>query len=166
MGTTIDIGTAAYTQGYINAEPTFLYTGISINPTESMSVVNPSFVINYDSKYLTCNYCKCDDFGRYYRIVDKIVDIGKKITLICKSDPLTTFCTNASCSHLSGIVLRKSQVTFTNFPDAEVPLDPARKEYLHIEFNKAPDFPFDNVTNNYVLETLKSEQNPIPLITP
>lgn len=55
-----------------------------------MSVYTPQVVVNYDD-YQGANYAYIDDFDRYYYIVDKPVNIGGRLILSLKSDPLETF---------------------------------------------------------------------------
>lgn len=63
-----------------------------IQPTESCDLLNPVFILNYNSSYTTCNYVKVGTpFDRSYFITDMKVDIGSKITISCAVDVLDTY---------------------------------------------------------------------------
>ena len=63
----------------------------SITPTESCDILNPTFILNYDSAYTTKNYIVVDTpFNRSYFITDMKIDIGKKIVISCAVDVLQT----------------------------------------------------------------------------
>ena len=61
----------------------------TITPTESCDILNPTFILDYNSNYASCNYIHVDSpFNRYYFITDMKIDIGKKIVISCAVDVL------------------------------------------------------------------------------
>lgn len=177
MGTTIDIGTISRGESYTWKDPSWVGEDISINPTGPVSMDTPTFVIDYNSSYVTCNYCYCPLFQRYYFITDKVIDIGKTITLVCKSDPLATFFSTmpALMAGIDCCVIRtgatnKAINKLTYFPDPTYPIDPARKVLSHIEFtpNLANGvYPLESEDYNYIVDILKSDGTPFtPPTTP
>ena len=64
----------------------------SIVPTEACDILNPTFILNYNSSYATCNYIVVGaPFNRSYFITDMKIDIGKKIEISCAVDVLGTY---------------------------------------------------------------------------
>lgn len=59
---------------------------------QDTSMVNPTFILDYDSDYLTdINYVYCSDFHRYYFIDNIIARTGSRVELVCRVDPLESF---------------------------------------------------------------------------
>ena len=66
-----------------------------IRPTESCDLLNPIFILDYNSSYTSCNYVKVGTpFNRSYFITDMKVNIGQKITISCTVDVLQTYKTD------------------------------------------------------------------------
>lgn len=64
----------------------------SITPTESCDILSPTFILNYNSSYTSCNYIVVGaPFNRSYFITDMKIDIGKKIVISCSVDVLETY---------------------------------------------------------------------------
>ena len=64
----------------------------SITPTASCDILNPTFILDYNSAYTTKNYIVVDSpFNRSYFITDMKIDIGKKIVISCGVDVLQTY---------------------------------------------------------------------------
>lgn len=64
----------------------------SITPTESCDILNPTFILNYNASYTTCNYVIVGSpFNRSYFITDMKIDIGKKIVISCAVDVLRSY---------------------------------------------------------------------------
>ncbi len=154
----IDIGKAAESTQYMNKRPTFSYSNVSIRPTSDLSLESPRFVVSYKSEYLDCNYIWCGDFNRFYYIVDRIVEIGESITLICKSDPVASFLPSL-LTNIVVTVIRKNIGSPTYFPDPQYAIDPVRKEYKCLYFYNESNYPF-TTSNNYLLEVQNSAEAP------
>ena len=172
MGTTINIGTISRGESYTWKDPSWVGVDIPINPTGPVSMDTPTFVIDYNSSYVTCNYCYCPLFQRYYFITDKVIDIGKTITLVCKSDPLATFFSN-DLNLMTGLdccIIRRRNNKLSYFPDPAFPIDPARKVLSHIEFTPnlvGGIYPLESDDYNYIIDILKSDGTPFtPPTTP
>lgn len=64
----------------------------SIVPTEDCDILNPTFILNYNPSYTTCNYVVVGaPFYRSYFITDMKISIGKKIEISCAVDVLGTY---------------------------------------------------------------------------
>lgn len=106
---------------------------ISCRPTESVDILNPSFVIDYNESYLNYNYLYCPLFQRYYFINDKVIDIGKKIVFNCNVDVLESF--KIGILRSSGTITRASSLSApTDIPDEKFPVNPNIKEMLSMTF--------------------------------
>ena len=57
---------------------------------DEMSIYTPKVILNYND-YQTANYAYIEEFNRYYFITDKPLNIGGRLLLSLKSDPLETF---------------------------------------------------------------------------
>ena len=160
MAFTIDIGTAGYGITFMQKMPLWNGgVGVNATPTSPVSVDAPQFILDYKEDYLNCNYCYCPLFKRYYFIVDKVIDIGKTITLICKSDAVASFLPD----HLNEIDVVTIKVTSANptyFPDPQFPIDPARKEFKCLYFYEDNNNILGGDTNNYLLEVFSSTEAP------
>lgn len=90
----------------------------------------PTFILDYKEDYLTANYLYCSTFGgRYYYVEDREIEIGKKIVLHCKVDPLMSWKTNLL--QCKGTITRSESIGGPTYvPDSKFPVDPNRKETL------------------------------------
>lgn len=90
----------------------------------------PTFILDYKEDYLTANYLYCPVFGgRYYYIEDREIEIGKKIVLHCKVDPLMSWKTDLL--QCKGTITRSESIGGPTYvPDSKFPVDPNRREIL------------------------------------
>ena len=89
----------------------------SITPTESCDILNPTFILNYDSAYTTKNYIVVDTpFNRSYFITDMKIDIGKKIVISCAVDVLQTY--KDSIKKINANVVRQENKIKEMLPDS------------------------------------------------
>ena len=102
---------------------------ITATPTESIDMLNPQVILNYDASYLSANYAYISDFGRYYYIDGVDVQPGQMITLSMSVDPLMSFASEiANCT---ACVTRSESVGQpTMVPDERLPINPNKKELL------------------------------------
>ena len=100
----------------------------SIVPTEACDILNPTFILNYNSAYTTCNYIVVGaPFNRSYFITDMKIDIGKKIEITCAVDVLETY--KDSIKDCIACVTRNEGIGGPTYvPDDKLPLDPNQKE--------------------------------------
>lgn len=100
----------------------------SITPTESCDILSPTFILNYNSSYTSCNYIVVGaPFNRSYFITDMKIDIGKKIIINCAVDVLETY--KLSIKNCIACVTRNEGIGEPTYvPDDKLPLDPNQKE--------------------------------------
>lgn len=96
----------------------------SITPTESCDLLSPTFILNYNSSYTTCNYIVVGaPFNRSYFITDMKIDIGKKIVISCSVDVLETY--KLSIKNCVACITRNEGIGAPTYvPDDKLPLDP------------------------------------------
>ena len=58
----------------------------NVQLTEQTSVENPSFLLDYNVNYLSCNYVYCTEFNRYYFVTGREIRNGNQIIINCHVD--------------------------------------------------------------------------------
>lgn len=106
----------------------------SIVPTEACDILNPTFILNYNSAYTTCNYIVVGaPFNRSYFITDMKIDIGKKIVISCAVDVLETY--KDSIKNCMACVTRNEGIGKPTYvPDDKLPIDPNQKYLKSVLF--------------------------------
>ena len=106
----------------------------SITPTEACDILNPTFILNYNSAYTTCNYIVVGaPFNRSYFITDMKIDIGKKIVISCAVDVLETY--KDSIKNCMACVTRNEGIGKPTYvPDDKLPVDPNQKYLKSVLF--------------------------------
>lgn len=87
IGTTTD-NIMKLNKSYTEASPS---GGIEIDPTSRIDLINPEFIINYNSNYLTCNYVEASFLGNRKYFAKVSVENGKRMILTCTVDFLSSF---------------------------------------------------------------------------
>lgn len=67
---------------------------------DSIDIISPVFVLDYNADLLTANYLYCGNLARYYFINDITLDNGKRMYISCSEDVLMTYKTqllNCEC---------------------------------------------------------------------
>lgn len=77
----------------IKAKKTFQTIESDVNaiPTAPINELEPTVIIDYSENYLKANYIYIDLYKRYYKILEKVSDIGKKIKFVCTVDSVTSW---------------------------------------------------------------------------
>ena len=66
-------------------------TNASPDPTGPVSKTDPVFICDKDTVPMSANYLYCEEYGRYYFIVDITYSIAKTATITCHVDLLNTY---------------------------------------------------------------------------
>ena len=110
---------------------------VTADPTDNVSILNPSFLIEYSSAYLAANYCYVELFGRYYYIRNMSVVKGNRILIECAVDVLKTYAT--ALTDCVCIATRSESIGEpTEIPDKNLPIDPNREDIYSIVFDRDP----------------------------
>lgn len=104
-------------------------SAITATPTESIDMLNPQVILNYNASYLGANYAYIPAFGRYYYIDGVDVQPGQIITLSMSVDPLMSF-RNSIANCMACVTRSESVGQPTEIVDDRLPIDPNKKEML------------------------------------
>lgn len=136
MKLTLNLYNTADDSRVVNKTVTAIATVIA-EPTDKISILTPSFLIEYNSAYLGANYCYVALFGRYYYIRNISVVKGNRMLIDCAVDVLKTYAT--SLIECECIVTRSESIgTPSQIPDNNLPIDPNREEIKSIIFDRDP----------------------------
>lgn len=119
----------------------------NVQLTEQTSMENPSFLLDYNVTYLSCNYVYCAEFGRYYFITGREIRNGNQIILNCHVDVRVSFRSQIMQSDI--IADRSSSNGDAYVPDNMVTIRDSITTYIR----KVSTTPFEGAggSNNYVL---------------
>lgn len=100
-------------------------TGVLISPKSKLDLLNPTFEIQYNESYLTCNYVDATSFlGRKY-FAKCATEPGGRMLIMCTVDPLSSF----DLSKCPVTVLRNGGVGApTKMQDTKFPVIPNEQE--------------------------------------
>lgn len=126
-----------------------LGTGIqvaSVVPTEDCDILNPTFVLDYNSNYAGCNYVVASaPFNRSYFITDEKISIGKKIVISCAVDVLGTYWDNIKTTRVN--VIRQENLNENNIPDPEFKLFSDFAPYNYFPDESSPENPYSGISD-------------------
>lgn len=127
----------------LNKNLSAIGSAISMQPTKDITILNPEFIISYNSDLITSNYCYVTEFDRYY-YCDVAVLTGRRLSVRCKVDVLMSFSEYIKGCEINVI---RSEKGITYVKDNKLPLSPDQCELLGILFPKSPfddAFYYDN----------------------
>ena len=127
----------------LNKSISAIGSAITMNPTKDITILNPEFIIAYNSNLITANYCYVAEFGRYY-YCDVAVLTGRRLSVRCSVDALMSF--RDSIKKCECNVIR-SEKGITYVKDNKLPLSPDQCVLEGILFPKNPfddTFYYDN----------------------
>ena len=84
----------------VNKTLTTIGTQKTLTIYDSIDIISPVFVLDYNADLLTANYLYCGNLARYYFINNITLDSGKRMYISCSEDVLMTFRTqllNCEC---------------------------------------------------------------------
>ena len=132
---------------------------INAVPTDEMSELQPKLVLNYDSTYLAANYVYIALFDRYYKIVDKSITIGKRITITCMVDAVMSWFvsteTKTGIDSCDITVLRNGGIGQpTKITDAKFPVLPNEENIFQVPVNESSNAFGDTDEYCYILQCI------------
>lgn len=75
----------------VNKTLTTIGTQKTLTIYDSIDIISPVFVLDYNADLLTANYLYCGNLARYYFINNITLDSGKRMYISCSEDVLMTF---------------------------------------------------------------------------
>lgn len=127
-----------------------LFSGVdvTVQPKQPCDILNPVFVLDYNSEFVSANYVYCPDFGRYYFIVKPPTLLqGHRMELSCSVDVLMSF--NANIKNVSALVVRQEHAGLSLQSDPSVMI----KNYAIIDSYPFPSR-FDTAFGSYVMQVI------------
>lgn len=147
---TIDIYSTTDDNRVVNKQLTSIASSLTVRPTETIDIMNPTFIVDYSASYFAANYLYCDTLGRYYYINNISLETGRRMTLHCSIDVLKTYA-NALPDVVATVIRSASVGRPTPITDKKLPVDPNRYELKSAKFSKS--FALDINTACYILIT-------------
>jgi hypothetical protein len=128
----------------LNKSLSAIGSAIAMNPTKDITILNPEFIVGYNSNLVTANYCYVAEFGRYY-YCDIAVLTGRRLSVRCSVDVLMSFKDSIKKCEINVI---RSEKGITYVKDNKLPLSPDQCSLQGILFPKDPfNTPFYTDTN-------------------
>lgn len=145
----------------IKAKKTFQTIDNDVNaiPTAPINELEPTVIVDYSENYLKANYIYIDLYKRYYKILEKISDIGKKIKFICAVDSVTSWIDYLQNCDIT--VIRNEGIGKpTKINDNKLPISPNEKtvEQVPVTDYNVTDSKL-NSTGIYILQCIGGVSN-------
>lgn len=135
------------------------YPALSVYPLREVSVINPVFIVDYNSGYLSCNYVYCDLYDRYYYITNMQVDTAGRLNIYCDIDVRQSYSTaikNAPCTVIRG------GTQPTNIVDNKLPVNPSHKDITSVTMSEVNNSFDVDASYSYLLTVVGGEPNVTP----
>lgn len=119
---------------------------------DNISILNPVFILAYDSNIALANYLYCAEFSRYYAITDITLMTGGRVQISAHVDVLQTY--GAALVQLSALMTR-AETEPSEIVDNFLPLK--RNKITKVYEFSGGDFNIDTATNtdyNFVLNIM------------
>lgn len=100
-----------------NLNKVFTGSDVTAQLKQPCDVLNPVFIISYNSDYITCNYVHVPEFGRYYFINNINLLLGSRAEISCSVDVLMSY--NRQLKGLSVDVRRQENLIEPYLPDPD-----------------------------------------------
>lgn len=133
----------------------FSGTEITVDLKRPCDILTPSFILDYNVTWLTCNYLYCPDFNRYYFINNVSVNTGQRIELACSVDVLMTY--RNQINTITCNVFRNENLRTPYISDSNKPLTTKTQTQTYV-FDKNPFVSGDGYTD-YVLAVIGGAQS-------
>lgn len=123
---------------------------INAVPVDGVTLLNPQFIVEYDSSILNANYCYISELQRYYYITNIVLMRGNRMQFNCAVDVLKTYADDIK--NCTAVITRSESIGKpTQIIDKMLPIDPNKKELLTAK----KDF-VTNYNNMYLVRVRES----------
>lgn len=119
MAETIQIGSTSSDPRVLSKQIN-LTISANVNLKMPCSMVAPTFLLDYQSAFTSCNYLYFPSWGRYYYIKDIVMLDGGRCEFQCAVDPLMSF--QNEIKGLNVLVKRQQQKRSSLQVDGEYPI--------------------------------------------
>lgn len=130
----VKFGTTTDLPFVLNKSYNFTYTK-NMKPRGEVDILNPVFIIAYDSNIISCNYAEITTWGKLYFVKTSIMTDGR-MRVELTVDPLTS--NLSDINKITATIIRSGFLTKpTNVTDPKLPIEPNKKEVSVKNFNGA-----------------------------
>lgn len=141
----ITIGQTADDKRVLNKS--FSGTDIEVTLKQPCSVLNPTFVLKYNSNYITCNYLYAPDLSRYYFIDNITLQTGNRCEISCSVDVLMSY--RQQIANINCVISRQQRSGLSLVPDSNIVL----QNFNNLDVYNFPSS-FDVSIGSYVLQVI------------
>ena len=129
-------------KSFTNLTPTTAVSGkVPATATDNCSVLNPVWLLAYDSSYKDATHVECEQFGRTYYITDLVMGTGGKCYIYGQVDVLATY--PNSIKACKCCVTRSESAGVNWVTDTCYPINPNKKSMANSKL-----FPFSGFTSS------------------
>lgn len=111
-------------------------TSIPATNTENCSILNPTWLLAYNSDYKDATHVYCAQFGRFYYITDLVMGTGGKCYVIGTVDYLASYA--AKIMNCPVCVTRSQNAGVNWVVDTAYPINPNKKTVLADKYLTTP----------------------------
>lgn len=130
----------------VNKTLTDATSAITVQVYDTVDILYPTFMLDYNSSLLNKNYLWCDEFNRFYFINNITVDKAKKMYISCSVDVLKTYA--GQLTSCPATVIRSQNPIDHHVYDDKLPVDPNMVTIKTIPFTSTP---MSQVANSIVI---------------
>ena len=107
----------------------------AVIPTETISLLNPTFIILKSDFNFNANYLYCDTFNRYYFIDNVRVISAQRVIIECSVDVLYSH--KDEILNCTTVATRNENTPINNITDTNLPIISAQNTRV-VKFSKSP----------------------------
>lgn len=122
-------------------------TDITVQLKQPCNILNPVFIVGYDSNLVSANYLHCPELNRYYFIDNIDLMPGHRMELQCSVDVLMSYASQIDA--ITCVIARQQNSGLTLVPDTGIMVQNYNPIYIY-------NFPtsFDVAFGSYVLQVI------------
>lgn len=122
-------------------------TDVTVQLKQPCDILNPIFILGYDSSIVSANYLHCPELNRYYYIDNIDLMPGHRMELQCSVDVLMSY--SADIDNISVVVVRQENAGLSLIADTSIMI----KNYAIIDTYQFPTR-FDTAFGSYVMQVI------------
>ena len=122
-------------------------TDITVQLKQPCTVLNPVFIVGYDSTLVSANYLHCTEFNRYYFIDNINLMPGHRMELQCSVDVLMSY--SSAIAAINAVIVRQENSGLSLVADTSIMI----KNYAIIDTYQFPTR-FDTAFGSYVMQVI------------
>lgn len=120
---------------------------ITVQLKQPCNILNPIFIVGYDSTLVSANYLYCAELNRYYFIDNINLMPGHRMELQCSVDVLMSY--SADIDNISALIVRQENAGLSMMADTSIMI----KNFAIIDTYNFPNN-FDVAFGSYVMQVI------------